>query len=126
MPSNETRSLTLFIQAIANQLETIERELANNKKDLKMNLNTFKNHYIHHHFIDSIRTKGPICNTDTGYGEARHPQTKVDFLLSNRHPDEYEMQVSPRIIWQSRTLLTSTSYSQRFKSGRFSFVFVVR
>jgi hypothetical protein len=107
MLNDRTRAptLTLFIQTIANELNTIANERANSRKekgkkekDLKVNLNIFKNHYIHHHVIDSIRSKGPICNTDTGYGEARHPQTKVDFLLSNRHPNEYEMQVSFHII----------------------------
>jgi hypothetical protein len=71
---------------------------------LKINLNTFKNHFIYHHFLDSIRQKGPVSNTDTGFGEARHRKSKDDYGKSNKRPGQYEMQVRVMLLCQQRCI----------------------
>lgn len=59
-----------------------------------ISLTTPKHHFVHSHLVASIRSKGPVCNTDTGMGEARHPESKHAYANSNKHPDTAQDQVS--------------------------------
>lgn len=63
-------------------------------KNIGFSLNTPKRHLMHHHLTESIRAKGPVCNTDTGAGEAQHRDTKVCYAHSNRQPGSFQLQVS--------------------------------
>jgi hypothetical protein len=81
-----------ILQAVLNQMEKLQ-EVSNLhcfryvlcllpqslKDQLTLNLNITKHHILHMHFIPSIWDNGPLCNTDTNYGKACHPQSKKDY-----------------------------------------------
>lgn len=63
------------------------------REPLNLRLNTPKLHFLHAHFIDSIRDKGLAQNTSTSFGEACHPQSKEDFKLTNRQSNTFQATV---------------------------------
>ncbi|KIM30220.1 hypothetical protein M408DRAFT_295348 [Serendipita vermifera MAFF 305830] len=84
-----------LLEDVLKRLSKLEHAVA---PVLNLNLETFKNHFIYHHLVDSIRDKGPICNTDTGFGEARHRQSKQDYAKSNKRPDQFEVQLMRKVL----------------------------
>ncbi|KAG8802104.1 hypothetical protein FRC17_006489 [Serendipita sp. 399] len=77
------------------ELDQLEQKL---QPTYAANMTTVKHHLLHTHVAQSIREKGPLINTDTSHGEARHPESKKDYTKTNRHGGEFQLQMMRKAL----------------------------
>ncbi|KAG8790704.1 hypothetical protein FRC16_000755 [Serendipita sp. 398] len=83
-------------------LQTVLREISELQEQIAsiwgINLARPKVHFMFLHLIDSIKSKGPVCNTDTGMGEARHPESKHAYARTNHHTETVKEQMIRHVV----------------------------
>ncbi|KAG8820415.1 hypothetical protein FRC19_008882 [Serendipita sp. 401] len=93
--SMHTDSTLALLQDVLENMANCETPVAD---QWGVNLKTPKHHFMHSHLIESIKAKGPVCNTDTGIGEARHPESKHAYARTNHHPDTVKDQMIRHVV----------------------------